>query len=215
MTAAHPYWPMLPGSVSKFARYSVVGGWNPSTMAIWINSPQSQFLNGEEFEYSYRATPVGITWSELHHPVGSTTGPTFQRMAGVLGDKYFLGEGINDIGNFIYPPEPFITQYPIAGETLDAYSVVRKSDSDPTVVIPAYHSKYKTLAHYDVWGNLPWADCWQTALLEYGPSGPTNIYNFVFARDIGLVNVKIGFIGANNAITGFELYMATYTEPPS
>jgi len=188
-------------------------------MRIWTDSTKSRFLEGQLFDYSRNETPAGIACVEYHHPDNTPAEPivwaqTFQRMFGALNGKYFVGEGINNGGQFIDPPEAFLTQNPAAGEIIDTSSIVYTSATDSTVAIPAYRWKYKTLAHYDTYGNLPWSDCWQTALLEYAQGGaPGVIYNFTFARDIGLVHVLIGVIGANNTIAGHELYLSTYTPP--
>jgi hypothetical protein len=60
---------------------------------------------------------------------------------------------------------------------------------------------YKTIEWLAVWG--PWSDLWRTGLWEYH-QGKRYFYNYVFLKDVGLVNFWQQLPGGNPLDSDFD-----------
>lgn len=102
--------------------------------------------------------------------------------------RQYIGEmGSVGSGFIVVPPEPKIPIVPAGGEALHTYHRVMYPEGTNTRASDLI-TRYYTIGHPMKWGHH--IDCWWTSLEEVEPStGATRaIYNYVFARGIGLVN---------------------------
>lgn len=195
----YPHFPQ--DNILEYLVFSMTGVWQPVTMELSILT-QSQFPNNMIITPVPYKSPAFIgtamQWSTSSGIVG---GSLKNGVAVSNNGKYYMGEGVNELDHVIYPPEALLTATPIATEIIDMHSRILKSPWDNTVIIPDFHWRYRTIAHYDTWGHH--TDCWRTALWEYSSSF---VYNYVFARDVGMVDFWYGNLSADNQVTGMRLY---------
>jgi len=120
------------------------------------------------------------------------------------GQPGYIGE-IGAPGFTALPPPPILTINPVAGETFEVLvDFITHGDLTMRGECPA---RYRTTWVGQPWGQYP--DTVRTALQER-PDGPDSIvYNYVFARDIGLVDSWWGLKEADNSLrfdTAWQLY---------
>lgn len=111
----------------------------------------------------------------------------------------YLGEGRDNLGHFQIPPEPQLPLWPAVGQVMDVHSTIYTSCDNPTVALADYRTTLYVLAHIDDWNG--YTDNWITVLTER--NGTQYVYEYVFARDIGLVDAWYGYL-SNGIVTGYR-----------
>ncbi len=171
------------------------------------NSPQYTEFNHNAKSQSFGNLPFYTTYNfDNGAPNLVLDSKAFWTSFGVAWDGQqmmpYIGEVRNHLGNFVIPPEPQLPKFPHEGQILDVHSSVYVSESDPTVAVPDYHTSLYVLAHVDLWKGR-WEDCWVTVLTEH--TGSTKVvYEYVFAKNIGIVDLWFGTMNNEGQITGYE-----------
>lgn len=226
MTAApqHPYWPLTPDSWIEYCFLRWDGGYNPHDMSIGIDGttrhPEKSFWTSNEF---MRTTCVP---SPINAQIPCTMRVNTERGAepqpGMsFRDKCLYNGAWNEPGkpDFIgeigspdfvcIPPLPIITARPIAGEEFTG--TAKYAGVNPATGLwfqGETNYRYRTLSVGQSWGQ--WPDVVRTALEErpeIGGGANDMVYNYVFARGVGLVDSWWGERQAGNAISrGYQLY---------
>jgi hypothetical protein len=195
---SYPYFPM--DAKINYLVFNITGHWDEATFAFSIDT-QTQ-----------RPNTISITPEPIKCPAFTGTKMVWENYLGTKtslmdgktvssNGKYYIGEGINENSNLIYPYEALLSYSPIAGESIEEHSRVFTGCSDNTIIVPDFHWKYKTIAHYATWGDF--SDVWRTGLHEYTSM---HVYNYVFANGIGMVDFWHGSVDANGNVTGFRFY---------
>ena len=200
----HPYLPMVVGTSITYVSIPITGTWHENTMALDVNT---QSTSDGQVEITSFRNPELDTFVAYWHAPGPPPLPINYRSAlqdaygyylyGKPGALIYVGELVNEFEQVIRPPEAILTMSPIVGENFTRMSRVYTDG----VITTRIHWKYRTIAHYDTWG--PFADCWRTALWEYDS---THVYNYVFARDVGMVDFWHGALDAQGNVVGHEYF---------
>jgi hypothetical protein len=121
---------------------------------------------------------------------------------------WYLGDiGWPDKGITVTPGEPMIPLNPVGGEHYEIDHEVANSQSGKTVNY-IMHTSYWTVGHYATWGAF--TDCWRTTLVEYHGPAIQAIYNYIFARGLGLVDFWWGVPDGSGGIAGHEMYAIAF-----
>jgi hypothetical protein len=188
----YPYWPMTPGSSITYQVWAIHAFWSSQTWQLWITSVDGS--NGQQTITCFPTSdnPAGI--ANLYQEVTtlssqpSLTAPSDLSMSIVEGEfaptgVWYLGEYTGYGQTLCVPGEAKLTLNPQSGECIDVHSrAVTKGAIQPYDI----HWIYRTIGHGS-WSS--WPDCWWTSLVEYDQNGnPVSVYNYVFARGIGMVS---------------------------
>jgi len=199
--ARYDYFPQTEGTQIEYDTFAITGTWHEDTYTLDILTRTEHTTN------------VVMAFEHAQCPAFSGTEMAFERPPGtyqaslyngtmVSGNgKYYVGEAISEFGGFTFPYEPILTYLPIAGEVIDGYSTTYTSCSDATPLFTDWHWQYRTIAHYDNWG--PFSDVWRTALKEFRTN---HVYNYVFQKDVGIVDLWHGAVDAQGNVTGVEYW---------
>src|SRR5262245_39561373 len=221
-TSGYKYIPFTDGSRISYHVFSFSGWFNPATLALDINQPTVTAL-GDQVISITRSQCKKFTGYDLYvqhyHPLFIPDLPLISgawqgKMEAMTGSGVlYMGEPLNEGGNFVVPPEPIITHFPVMGEVINGTSKVYKSCADMTVLNPAWQWKYRTISFHTLWGGQPWPDVVRTGLREFVTPGNDMVYNYTFAADVGITNYWYGVLNeANNTVNGW-LYYAYLAEP--
>jgi hypothetical protein len=209
------YYPMLPGTQIVYQVSPVTSLWNSATHSLAIQT-RGTVVNAQTLQYSlnycvdFGGTPLFA--STYNSGVLNAAAPFVAAQA--LQDTLFtsanqidyIGEGENPDGE-VQPGEAKITMQPVVGEIIDANSAVTPGCGNRTLLNAAYHWRYQTIEHLANWRG--YADVWHTGLIEFnGGSTPSAVYNYWFARGIGMVSFVWGnpLDAATNLANGYEYY---------
>lgn len=185
----------------EYLVFDITGVWDEETAQLSISTqspPIKTILIAPE---PYNCPAFSGTLMQWKKPNGIPLGSLKNGVMVSSNGTYYLGEGINENNNFIYPYEALLTYAPVAGETIEEVSRVFAGCADNTVIIPAFYWKYRTIGHYDQWGDF--SDVWRTGLHEYTSK---HVYNYVFAKNIGMVDFWHGSVDENNNVVGTRFY---------
>lgn len=95
---------------------------------------------------------------------------------------WYLGEYTNFQQLLIVPGEAKLPVSPVGGEHIDCISNVIQGGA----VVYQDHWTYQTIGHFAQLEQF--TDCWWTCLIEYSAAGAIQtVYNYVFARGIGMI----------------------------
>lgn len=158
--------------------------------------------------------PLYVAWDQSPGSPNFSCGQTLQTSYGYQWDGVqrspYLGEMINQFGYVTMPPEPEMSLMPFTGQVYDIHSTVYKSVSDATVLNGDYRTTMYTLAHVSSWRGIP--DVWITVLDERNTASGSDdvLYEYVWARGIGVIDLWTGPMGANGIIYGTEYIMVSH-----
>jgi hypothetical protein len=141
---------------------------------------------------------------------------------GMANGAWYFGEVGDPLhGLIVTPGEPKLPYYPVGGEHYEIDSQVANSQSGRTINY-VMHTGFWTVGHYARWGAFN--DCWRTTLIEYRPKGDggagtpytlfdpsvglyvSAVYNYVYARGLGIVDEWWGTPDSRGNISGNEMY---------
>ena len=179
-----------------------IGQWNPQTQEIEITS-RGPVLYPANIRYSVNKcallgdAPLFVSYYGDGNIVWSQTlqDAVFTSSNGI---KY-VGEAVSELGHVATPGEAKITMNPIVGEAIEESSTIRQSCADGSIINRGYHWRYQTSAHYDNWRG--YRDVFVTGLIEFNPGGTPAVYNYAFARDVGLIAFWYGLLDANGNVS--------------
>lgn len=185
----------------EYLVFDITGTWDESTSQLSITTQSAPLKILSILPEPYNCPAFSGTLMQWTKENGTSAGSLKNGVMVSSNGKYYLGEAINESNNFIYPYEALLTYNPVAGETIEEVSRIFTSCENNTVIIPAFHWKYKTIAHYESWGD--YSDVWRTGLHEYTSN---HVYNYIFAKNIGMVDFWHGSIDENNNVIGTRFY---------
>lgn len=221
----HPYNPLVNNSIMTYKIFEITGhlvqistGQVITTIPTNVfdyridvlnkvnhaNSPQSgTAITGMECEELGVAGAVANYNTTEAHPdlednraIWTGNGVAWDGSKSVL----YIGEVRNQNGNFMLPAEPQLPYVPVVGQVLDVYSSVFYGKDNPTIALSNWRCSLYVLAHLTNWKI--WSDCWITVLTERSGTEP-NVFEYVYAKDIGLVDLWYGRL-TNGQIIGYE-----------
>jgi len=191
-------YPYMPNKQSmEYLVFDITGVWDESTSQLSITTQSAPLKTLTISPEPYNCPAFSGTLMQWTKENGTSAGSLKNGVMVSSSGTYYLGEAITENDSFIFPYEAILTYNPIAGETIEEVSRVFASCYDNTVVMPAIYWKYKTIAHYKVWGGF--SDVWRTGLREYTSN---HVYNYIFAKNIGMVDFWHGSIDENNNVIG-------------
>lgn len=219
--SSHPYLPYPNGGSIVYAVIPITGQWNETTGELTVLTRGGATYQKITFSPNTceRLGTVPL-YNNYYHYLNVPNEPAYgwaslQNGVGYAGGKQYIGEYVDRTGWVKIPAEAELSMNPIAGETIEATSIVYENcDPNSAILSSSFHWKYWTLAHYDMWGAF--GDVWRTALHEYG-NGTTNcgnVYNFVFQRNVGAINFWTIAPNCTTGIgSGFEYYATGFETP--
>lgn len=212
ITPSSAYWPLTPNSWAEYNYFTFgAGRYNPTTMGIEIDKAPvltDQFRRTcvavQHIQYPGIAicdTRPGVVplpdWSNVDKVL-------FQGLYNGPGNPQYIGESGNDqdIG---WIPECEITTSPITGEVLTGTCTGNMWDKTTGAVqSSAVNWKYKTIGPGPGVNGVYWwpqyPDQIMTALIERPEQSAGWVYNYIFARNVGLINFWWGWKRADNTM---------------
>lgn len=205
----HPYYPMNASSQIVYQGYRIQGHWNETTMELTVTS-RTPYPNPVAIQYSKTTCPMyfgnGVLFLGDHTELGISSGKLIDGGGVSSNGISYIGEAINQNHNVHIPFIPKIATNPVAGQEIQGTSRVTASCTDMTFELNLPW-RYKTIGHFTNWG--PFQDVWRTGLHEYG--NEQFVYNYVFARNKGMVNYWFGQLLPNGTLTNaWEFYAIQY-----
>jgi len=199
------YWPSRESSWIKYQVFRIGAYWSPTTrqLSVLWRIPDCRVVFVEiMWLQSPAVAPVRYFKEKFIVPGGGQWDG--QEIGNIIATTDSGAEYIGEIGNLegglvISPPEPKLMLRPCGGEDLQTFHRALDARSGK-LRSWVFFTKYRTIKHCTTWGGFN--DVVWTSLEEAGyPYGNTiSVYNYAFARGIGLVNFW---------------YCAPFTEIPS
>jgi len=191
------YWPARESAWIRYQVFAIRAHWNPWTRALSVVSRTPHTEHIISVKWFANSTSIATHFNE------EFSLPSDPESFGKLGNisyrdlmvgEFFIGEiGRPDDNLLVAPPEPKIPLNPSAWHSRQAEAgglttMHQVLDSrGGSLQTWSMITKFRTLGHYPQWGR--YVDCWRTSLEEAEPSGNTgSVYNYVFMRDVGLVD---------------------------
>lgn len=225
MTVTHPYAPYRPHSWIDYQVMTITGTWHPDSMALdvltrtlippeahgfqRITSLQSGGLIGQT------SSDGGVVCNNMAS--GYPNGILFQDMdENGIGERS-AGWGIGQPGVLILPNDitvggVFNTLTKVwmlkwmlkDGSTLP----IAQANTVPGQMIaerelPDFPSRCRVV-YCGPWGH--WPDTVRTALWEKPGAADAFVYNYVWQKDIGLIDFWYGALAADNTVSGIQMY---------
>lgn len=203
----YPYNPMILGSEITYARYSICGYWNDAAMELSVL--QREFVDYVTIKHGTYQCQDCFGDAVLYRSIFPDCNSLVDGGSIVDGIKY-IGEARNDHGQVMTPFIAKLAQEPYEGQVIQTCSIIRAGCGFCDKIIDNHCWKYQTLEYYLYWGDF--VDCWRTGLKETGSSSANwqdviSVYNYVYAKWIGLVHFWFGTTDANGQIeNGYEFY---------
>lgn len=226
------YNPQNNGSWITYSVFTIGGYWHPDNKQFSVasgtrhetrNSPQT-ITHVDIFPGGF--APLAVTASQYQSGAISNPPPNAGAVNDIVGIyegfKYFGDVGDPLHGIVVTPGEPELPFAPVGGEHIGIDHQVAVSTSGQTIFY-SFHTEYWTIGHYATWGSF--SDCWWTCVIEYRPAGSGGpgtpyqyydasvglyiscVFQFVWARGIGQVDLWYGTPDANGAFAaGHEYY---------
>jgi hypothetical protein len=205
VTPSHPYWPLPPGRIIDYAVYDITGVFHPDTLHLDVTSrtlrTDKPYQSIVVLKIPSARPTIGVVQYVTSEPV-----PTLAtvNMYGQLTEglwkpttgRAWIGEDVNQV-----PPLPKLmldtTPGPVVSGTSDAVNYGADGSAYPQHVPWQYRTHHAGVR----WGA--WPDTVRTALFESG-----NVYNYVFARGEGMVDLwySYGGIGPGNTVVGIQMF---------
>lgn len=205
ISSGFEYWTQADGDTIQYNVFTTPAKWYPATMEIVE-------LVGQVYQNNFLITTsiygTGDFMSFVHAP-GTPASPIvgIPQINGTAfyNGKCFIGEVRNGGGNVMYPPEPKLTCNPIVGESFDVYSTVFESETDRTIVIPSFKTRYRTIRKSSYLPLYP--DVLVTAIAEYNPDGTVGwVGNYYYAKGVGIILQYGGFVKPDGTIDAIKLF---------
>jgi len=216
----HPYDPLPEGSGITYQIYQITGAWHDENFGLDVltrtYSHLQRIANSKTTSQIFGYLPL---FAGYQHQMDVQDTPidwnnTLTDGIACIGDDYYIGEAISNIGRVHIPCIAKLAFNPYPGQTIEKVSTIYKSSLEKTFVLN-FHWKYKTVDHYDQWGAF--TDCWRTGLREYhtevSPSVADAVYNYVFMKNVGLIDLWYGQFQSDGSIFGYEYYAVDYPIP--
>ncbi len=202
----YEYLPLFDGATIEYKVIDFTGIWYPDNFKLDIFTRQGR-TDHVRVTSGLSSCPAFTGFAQFWHTLDFPDLPIRPGMSlrnGLTVSEnglYYLGEAINEFGNFTSPYIAILTNSPVAGERIEGKSKTYLSCKDSTLLRDDYLWSYRTIQHYELWGIFP--DVWRTALWEHETN---HVYNYAFAKDIGMVNIWHGFMDVNGNVVGTEYY---------
>ena len=205
VTPSHPYWPLPPGRIIDYAVYDITGVFPPTSLHLEVTSrtlrtdkPYQSILT---LKIPSGRPTIGMVQYVTSGPVPTlaTVNMYGQLTEGLWKPPFgnsWIGEDVNQM-----PPLPKLTFDTTPGLYMTGNSVAANHTPDgSTGGMQDVPWEFRVLGR-GAWGA--WPDTVRTGLFESG-----NIYNYVFAKDKGMVDLwySYGGIGPNNTVVGIQMY---------
>ena len=190
MSTGCEYWPAREGSWIKYDVNTIWARWDEESSQISVIQRTPHAKHMIEIKWMDHPRMEARYFNELFSsPPALTDGSGLGNMVAAMknGVPYVGENGRPDRNFFVVPPEPKIPVIPQGGESLVTRHTVFDGRLGRFNVFPMW-TRYRTVAHYDTWGGF--SDVWRTGL-EESPTkriNATSVYNYAFAKGIGLVN---------------------------
>jgi hypothetical protein len=209
----NPYYPMRENTQIVYQVSPVTSKWDPDSQRLDIVE-RGTLANQQTLQYSlYRCgdKPYFVTTYNTGALTASAPIPAGWKQS--LLDSFFtsstgisyLGEGLNAYG-VVTPGEAKLSMSPVAGEIINEVSTVTSGCLKNDILSANYHWQYRTIEHLDTWRG--YTDVWRTGLIEFDNGGKPAVYNYYFARGIGMVSFVWGnpLDTKTNTSPGYEYY---------
>ena len=210
------YWPARDGSLTRYAVVRVLLHWNPQTRMLSVlaryptarvSNVRVKWLDGQavkqgfnlEFDFTVPLNvPFALSETQFYVP---------ERGQWMLGEVGRVNDGAVSV-----PPEPYLPANPQGWhdlQTMVGPLTMAYRGLDKGVLSEVYFTRFATIGNYADWGGFK--DVWWTSLEEIKPDGRTTnaVYNYAFARGIGLVDLwysnEMAF-DANGMAWGWEYF---------
>ena len=210
------WWPLTPGTCIDYDVYPVVMNWNNATNELGITSRGAKQEPQRICAYSRDCPGCGygdMPMEQYEQPAGTVRGFLTEGGSVDAQGVACIGESGNDFATYtgaflgkIPAENPQVGQYLHGVTTVYPQSVCDGSGAPPTTTNDWWSLQVLSMGE---WG--PWADTTRTGLLEsvYG------MYNYVFAKDKGMVNFYYYGVGSTPMpctvnCAGFEYYAIAY-----
>ena len=216
MNTNHSYYPMEDGKQIRYQVFAITGAWNDSSFQMGILS--RTYRRDKIISNSITTTPQFCGDLPLfvgyQHDTGTFNIPILYDQSltdsiGMIDENWYIGELISQQGNVCIPPICKIPFVPVAGLAIENISKVYHLDE---TFMLNFKWKNKVVAHYDTWGKFQ--DVWRIGLREYhtynNPQVFDTVYNYVFMKNVGLVDFWYGQFGADGKVRGYEFYAVEY-----
>jgi hypothetical protein len=216
-----PYDPRHEGQWVTYQRYNMGATWNPDTKQLsiaWRNVDSANPVI--TVKYTNAVPCPSITPNQLYQSpryagtiADANLGVPIGALYDAIGTYQAYGYCIGEVGDPLHgltvtPAEPKLPFNISGSEHYEIDCQVADSRSGRTVNY-IMHTSFWTIGHYANWG--PYNDCWRTTLVEYNGANIQSIYNYVFARGIGLIDFWWG--GAPDVqgnVAGTEMYATAW-----
>jgi len=206
ITPTHPYWPLTPGRIIDFAVFRTTGQFHPATLHLDVTSRALDQVKPYQSVVCLRipsAKPtIALVQFESHLPAptladvdmdGQLTEGLWKPPTGAA----WIGEDVNQVPPLPKLPLDTTVCPPWSGQSRAVNYYPDGSNSGFTEV------PWKFAVHHNGarWGA--WPDTVRTALYESG-----NVFNYVFARGVGLVDYWYTYSGINpdNSCVGIHMF---------
>ena len=219
-----PFWPLTANSWVEYDSYTFPkSSYDPASMRISIDTPnvlvdrfRRTHVPAPHLQYPAVAildTRLGVVpaqdWSNVDRVL-------YQGLRAQTGAAAFIGES-GDLTNEMWPPECEITVNPLAGETITDTSVGNSYDPASGMDVPFKVSwRYKTIGPgpgpNNTWWLSQYPDQMMTALEERPGTGGAQghyAYNYLYARNVGVINFFWGPLNADNTISNGNQWVIT------
>ncbi len=190
--------------LSGFIDYSVTditGQWHPDTLHLDVTTRTPNIVKPYQ-----RITAI---------PSGAMTARTFG-LGGVPcshitpGYALYAAQGPDGIGEVVnqadmvqWPPILLLPTTPVTGAVINGSSTVYAPTPEGNRSSFDFPWRHRVLHVGQPWG--PWTDTVRCGLWEQPANPGTNVYQYVFARGIGMVHFWYGPL-SGNAVAGWEFY---------
>jgi len=219
--STHPYLPYPDGGSITYQKIPITVQWYEASgsLDVLVRGPSTA---SEVISYSHTTCEAigGALYNSYHHLPGTPNLPFTSWGSLVTGidtvdGKQYIGEYVDQNGKRKDHAEAILSMNPIAGETITGANTKIYADCNPNTPIESqtFKWKYWTIAAYSNWGPTI-SDVWRTGLREYGDCefGGTNggqVYNYVFQRNVGLVDFWYASINCAGQGSGFQYFVSS------
>lgn len=213
ITPTHPYWPLTPGSRIDYRAFVIEGYWHTDTMSLDVNKRD---LDTNQIPFSrtcievpkHRRPEIAVVGSNSGHvPTMADDWGNYVYYMGLWkpadGSPGWIGE-VGDSKSESDPPDPELSLNPIAGERITVNVTGVDFAPDGTATRNAMKAVYGTIGFGPWWWADTYPDTLRTALIER-PDEPTGwVYNYLWAKGIGPVDMWWGMRDATGHVKGWE-----------
>lgn len=196
----HPYWPLI--HPISYQVNEITGLWHPQSMYLDCTGRTPSPINYIQTLIPHRGPldreEIGVTYTLP----GEAQVPMMHRTLWEVTDGESCGELYNQEN---YRHDPFIpVLMPWTTDKIITHMV--KVPGEPRSW--PFETRTRQITTYAQWG--PWADCIRTGLVE----NEHRAYNYIFAKDIGMVHFWCGTLNPDNTLKdGYEWWAFNWVAP--